>query len=203
MLARGNRVSVTVRPRKSHRPVSTILNSRRQLTLFATEPWRSRLNELRRLLDPVQASLISAHVTLCREDEIEYLETDSIVRRIKSWAHGPLILAFGLPRRFSGHGVLLPCERGSDQFHSLRQWLLQRQDVRAHEAHLTLAHPRNPPSAGNTEASLQSCPPALQLQFPSVALIEQQGSADWRVIAESTLGSGASGSFGLRAVGTH
>jgi hypothetical protein len=179
--------------------MSTASNHRRQLTLFVTEPWRSRLDALRQVLDPVQASLIAAHVTLCREDEIERLDTASIVGRARSWPCGPLTLFFGRPQRFGGHGALLPCEQGSDQFRQLRQWLLQDRAAREHYAHLTLAHPRNPESAGNTDAALDTCPLLPPLQFASVAVIEQYGSSPWTVIGEAVLGSAASGVAGALA----
>jgi len=164
-------------------------NSRRQLTLFVAGPWSSRLEDLRRVLDPVQASLIAAHVTLCREDELEQLDLQSVIARAEAWAHGPLNLSFGPPQRFNGHGVLLQCQQGRTQFDSLRRWLLQDPNAREHAAHLTLAHPRNPRAVGNTEATLTACPRALQLQFRAVALIEQQGTAPWRVLQEATLGT--------------
>ena len=162
-------------------------NSRRQLTLFVAEPWRSRLNGFRQTLDPVQASLISAHVTLAREDEIGLLDPQSLFKRVASWSHGPISLAFGQPQRFFEHGVLLPCEQGQERFLQLRQWLLQDQGARAHEAHLTLAHPRNPRSLGNTEVALSALPRSIQLQFASVSLIEQIGTSPWRVLQESNL----------------
>jgi hypothetical protein len=173
--------------------VSSAPNIRRQLTLFVAGPWASRLEALRRSLDPVQGSLIPAHVTLCREDEIEGTTPSVLFTRVESWEAGSITLAFGHPVRFSGHGVLLPCERGSGQFKRLRQWLLQDQHAREHGAHITLAHPRNPRSAGNTDPALAACPQALELQFGSVALIEQQGSEPWRLIQEATLGSSAHG----------
>jgi 2'-5' RNA ligase len=172
-------------------PVPTAQNRRRQLTLFVPEPERAALDALRSSLDPVQASLIPAHVTLCREDEIEHLDPAAVFTRVKSWAQGPLRLAFGGARVFNGHGVLLPCQHGSEGFHHLRQWLLQDQAAREHAAHLTLAHPRNPKAAGNTATTLAACPRALELQFPAVALIEQHGFAPWRVLQEANLGGTA------------
>lgn len=65
---------------------------RRQLTLFVPEPRRAHLDALRQTLDPVQASLIGAHVTLCREDEIQDLDPVVMVRRVAAWPHGPLTL---------------------------------------------------------------------------------------------------------------
>lgn len=166
---------------------------RRQLTLFVAGPWASRLEALRRALDPVQASLIAAHVTLCREDEIEHIAPFALLSRVESWKEGPITLTFGHPVRFNAHGVLLPCEKGAGDFKRLRQWLLHEQNAREHGAHLTLAHPRNPRSAGNTDTALAACPQALELQFGSVALIEQQGSEPWRLVQEATLGSNAHG----------
>jgi hypothetical protein len=144
---------------------------------------------MRRSLDPVQASLIAAHVTLCREDEIEDINPSLLLNRVGSWEAGPVTLTFGHPARFNGHGVLLPCEHGSGAFKRLRQWLLQDQAAREHSAHVTLAHPRNPRSAGNTDDALASCPAGLEFRFGSVALIEQKGYEPWRLIQEATLGS--------------
>ena len=173
--------------------VSPAPSSRRQLTLFVSPPWGPSLDTLRRVLDPVQAELIAAHVTLCREDELEGTDAPSLFSLVESWAAGPISLSFGKPTRFRDHGVLLPCEHGSDEFRRLRQWLLQDQTVRDHGAHITLAHPRNPRSAGNTDAALAACPQALELKFASVALIEQRASAPWRFIQEATLGSSTHG----------
>jgi hypothetical protein len=168
-------------------------NSRRQLTLFVSPPWGPRLDALRRQLDPVQASLIAAHVTLCREDEFEGTTPLALLSRAESWVAGPIRLAFGQATRFNGHGVLMPAARGSGNFNRLRQWLLQDTSAREHGAHITLAHPRNSRAEGNTDAALSACPQALELPFASVALIEQQGSGPWRLIQEATLGSSASG----------
>jgi hypothetical protein len=162
--------------------------SRTQLTLFVPAPWGTQLDSFRRVLDPAQASLIASHVTLCREDEIAELDPSSIFARVASWQHGPAVLDFGLPQRFSGHGVLLPCVNGSERFQALRKWLLQDQGARAHEAHITLAHPRNTRSPSNTDATLEGCPRALHLAFPSVALIEQEQGSNWAVVRDAALG---------------
>jgi hypothetical protein len=155
--------------------------------------WAPLLEALRRTLDPVQASLIAAHVTVCREDEIEGTSTKALLTRVKSWGKGPITLAFGQPVRFAGHGVLLQCEQGFGEFQLLRRCLLGSQEVREHAAHLTLVHPRNPRSAGNTDSALAACPQELELQFASVALIEQRGSEPWRLLEEASLGSNTPG----------
>lgn len=168
--------------------MAAIPTCRRQLTLFVSPPWGPRLDALRCGLDPVQAALIASHVTLCREDEIEGITQPALFSRVESWTAGPISLAFGRAERFQGHGVLLPCEHDSGEFQRLRRWLLQDPDAREHGAHITLAHPRNPRSAGNTDAALAACPQALALQFASVALIEQRGTAPWTRVQEAMLG---------------
>jgi len=165
---------------------------RRQLTLFVPPPWGPRLDALRRVLDPVQAALIAAHVTLCREDEIAGETASALFSRLTAWADGPLRLAFGPPQRFQGHGLLLPCAQGAASFQQLRRLLLQDPAAREHGAHLTLAHPRNPQAAGNTPAALAACPQALALRLTRVALIEQQGAAPWTLIDEAAVGGSAS-----------
>ena len=177
----------------THTSVSIAPNVRRQLTLFVAGPWASRLEALRHALDPVQASLIGAHVTVCREDEIEGASPSALFNRVEAWVAGPIRMGFGQPERFDGHGVLLPCVHGSREFNRLRQWVLQERYAREHRAHITLAHPRNPRSAGNTDAALAAWADVLELQFEVVALIEQLGSGPWRVLQEATLGSTAHG----------
>ncbi|MDX2037043.1 MAG: hypothetical protein SFX72_10355 [Isosphaeraceae bacterium] len=166
---------------------------RTQVTLFVEPPWGPVLDELRAVLDPVQAALISAHVTLLREDEFADVAADVILHRAGAWAAGPLVLGFGRPQRFEGHGVLLPCERGAEGFRGLRRWLLPDRDVREHAAHLTLAHPRNPRSTGNTDEAIESLPQVLELEFTTASLIEQVGREPWRIIQSVRLGRCDSG----------
>jgi len=161
---------------------------RTQLTLFVPSPEREQLEALRHQLDPVQAALIAAHVTLCREDEIAALAADTLPDRVRRWPHGPLMLAFGAPQRFQGHGALLPGAQGLQAFQQLRQWLLADAAARVHHAHLTLAHPRNPRAPGNTDAALDAAPPALRLRLSQVALVQQAGAQPWRLPQQAPLG---------------
>lgn len=165
-------------------------NPRRQLTLFVPATSSVALEAVRRRLDPIQAALIAVHVTLCREDELVDLDIEARLERVRAWDAGPIRLGFGAPRRFSGHGVLLPCEQGSDEFHRLRQWILDDRGARLHDAHITLAHPRNPRAPTNVDAALAESPATLRVAFPSVALIEQVGGAPWTLLQEASLGGG-------------
>lgn len=45
------------------------MSLREQLSLYVPPPIAAILEGVRRVVDPVQAALIRAHVTLCRESE--------------------------------------------------------------------------------------------------------------------------------------
>lgn len=165
-------------------------NHRRQLTLFVPTTSSAEIESVRRRLDPIQAALIAAHVTLCREDELVDLDVEAMLERVRTWDAGPIRLGFGVPRRFSGHGVLLPCEQGTDDFHRLRQWILDDRGARHHDAHITLAHPRNPRAPTNVDAALAEVPSTLHVTFPSVAVIEQVDGGPWTTMREGLLGTG-------------
>lgn len=162
---------------------------RRQLSLYVEGPQRERLEAVRAAVDPVQAALIPAHVTLCRDEEVAELDADALAQRLRGAAR--LQLVFGAAERFSEHGILLPCLAGQDAFHALRQRALGRTDVRHAEAHLTLAHPRNPRAAGNDLAVTREClSDRLELCFDSVKLIEQRKGGRWSVLTTAKLTQG-------------
>lgn len=152
---------------------------RRQLTLFVPSPFREQIEAVRRIVDPIQSSLISAHVTLCREDELSDLE--SITRRLKQSPPAPIVLRFGPPRVFMGHGLLLECTEGLNAFRTLREYILGSTSIRDHQPHITLAHPRNPQAPGNSlnaTAGLND----LTISFDEIALIEQRKQHPWIVL---------------------
>jgi hypothetical protein len=149
-----------------------------------TEAVAKDVESVRRLLDPIQASLIRAHVTLCREDELEKLGSLELEARLRDYEPGALSLRFGPPERFHEHGMLLPCVEGQEDFQALRRWVLSSSAAKPHAAHITLAHPRNPKSAGNTSENATLLARGLSVTFPAVALIRQQGSAAWEQLSE-------------------
>jgi hypothetical protein len=173
---------------------------RRQLSVFAPEPMRTALDALRATLDPVQHRLIPAHVTLCREDELEVLTPDAnadavaaavALRLTEPPASRALTLVFGTAESFDEHGILLPCVDGESAFHALRAEILTPaiapDALRRPAAHLTLAHPRNPRAPGNSLAVAQRTVSPLRLTFGEVHLIERVGSAPWTVQATFAL----------------
>jgi hypothetical protein len=138
-------------------------------------------------LDPIQASLIPAHVTLCREDELGDMSCSDIETTLGIPAAQVLTLQFGRPLAFQGHGLLLPCVAGEAQFRTLRELILTPAKARRHEPHITLAHPRNPKSDNNSLASALELPDGLSFRFCVVQLIEQAGAAPWRLVREFAL----------------
>ncbi len=167
------------------------MTRRTQWTLFVPSPHRERLDAIRAQLDPVQHALIGAHVTLCREDEIEGIDVDVLRALLCTFAATELRLWFGDPVRFGGHGVLLPCVEGHEQFHRLRQHVLGDASARRQEAHVTLAHPRNPHAEGNRDDVVAGLRCARVIHFAHVARIEQDGSAPWQTLGVHALGGGA------------
>ncbi|QEL55021.1 2'-5' RNA ligase family protein [Chromobacterium paludis] len=165
---------------------------REQLTLFVPRVEGAPLEVVRRALDPVQAGLIAAHVTLCREDEIAGLSMERLFERLRGMA--PLRLAFGPAECFLGHGILLPCIEGEADFQAMRRAVLGS-GARGHAPHLTLAHPRNPRAAGNSLLDTPGLPGAMTLMFGAVSMIRQHGEAPWRQLGRMTLGVSALGAL--------
>ncbi len=155
---------------------------RRQLSLFVPPHTSTKLEELRSLLDPVQQSLIPAHVTLCREDELADLSGDQLQERLRRAWVKPLTLRFGRPEAFASHGILLHCVDGEQEFHQLRELLLGTTMARLHRPHITLAHPRNPRAPGNSLANTSRLPVDLVVTFDTVSWIEQVGHQPWKLL---------------------
>jgi 2'-5' RNA ligase len=158
------------------------LNSRVQLTLFVPGSAAEEIEATRRLLDPVQFNLIPAHVTLCREDELEGAGYSSLEQRLCAGRAKPLTLTFGTPESFSTHGILLPCVSGEEGFQELRRLVLGAGLVRRQLPHITLAHPRNPKAFGNSLANAAALRAGIEVTFEAVCRIVQAGISPWRVV---------------------
>jgi 2'-5' RNA ligase len=159
--------------------------TRRQLSMYVPQDAAGEIEAVRRVVDPVQSRLIPAHVTLCREDELGDLA--SVRARLRSAPFKPLTLRFGKPVAFAGHGLLLECVEGEDRFRALRQYLLASSRVRAQKPHITLAHPRNPRAEGNSLGNTTTLPEVVEVTFPSIRLIEQEGGGPWRSLEKYEL----------------
>jgi 2'-5' RNA ligase len=158
---------------------------RKQLSMYVPPDAGREIEEVRRVLDPIQHSLIPAHITLCREDELT--ELSAIQHRLNNNPLPQLTLRFGKPEIFSGHGVLLHCVEGGGAFHALREYLLGSKNIREQMPHITLAHPRNPKAFGNTLQNALPLPENITITFPTIFLIEQAGSAPWQILSTHRL----------------
>jgi hypothetical protein len=163
------------------------VRTRTQLSLYAPSPSAEKLDEVRRRLDPVQAGLIPAHVTLCREDELQDIDLTRLGAIIRSSDASPIRMRFGHPVFFQGHGILLPCMEGADDFQKLRCLVLGTHTARSHAPHITLAHPRNPRSSHNTPGSLASIPRDWVIVFSEIMHILQRDTLPWQVIEQHSL----------------
>jgi 2'-5' RNA ligase len=159
--------------------------TRKQLSLYVPPEAAREIEAVRRVVDPIQSSLIPAHVTLCREDELGDLA--AVRARLRAAPFGPLTLRFGRPAASAGHGLLLECVGGEERFRALREYLLAPGRVREQRPHLTLAHPRNPKAEGNSLSNASALPELIELTFPNVYLIEQEGRRPWRPLEKYEL----------------
>lgn len=154
---------------------------RRQATLFFNNA-PPALTHSRHRYNPVQADLIPAHVTLCREDEV--VDWLAFKQRVASLTRVELELKFGRPIR-NGNSVLLPAIEGMEAFVSLRRNLLSdgTSEPRPMNAHVTIIHPRNGTCTDEIfEEILQLLQP-FQWTFNEIAVIEQQNGGPWQVLS--------------------
>ncbi len=160
-----------------------VMKKRLQLTLFVDEKDATALENIRKTHNPAQFALIKAHVTLCREDELEPL--DRVLDNLKNLQHGPVSVQFGPPIRFSeDKGVLLPASGDNEAFQALRAGVLEglTESPRRHEAHLTLMHPRNSACTDAVFEQISALDLPRELRFRTVSLIEQEGDNVWKVL---------------------
>lgn len=165
------------------------MNKRRlQLTLFVDEKHSVAIESIRQKFNPQQYGLIKAHVTLCREDEIEPFE--AVLYNLTQQALPKISISFGKAIRFSDdNGVLLPANDNLHSFRTLRSQVLHGiiEAPRNHEPHITLMHPRN---STCTEVIYQQIVkitlPSL-ITFEKISLIEQIGQEPWKIIQEFDL----------------
>ena len=162
------------------------MTTRCQLSLFLSGPDAAGIEAIRQLVDPVQASLIPAHVTLVREHEL--VDLAAVERRLAELRSHRIELTFGAAERFGGHGLLLPCIDGLEDYRSLRRVLLGPGPIDEPQPHLTLAHPRNPQALGNSLAVARGLPSPLRRTFAAVHVIRQCGRDPWEILREHALG---------------
>lgn len=158
---------------------------RKQLSLYAPREMAQEIEAVRKIVDPIQSSLIPAHITLCREDELDDLA--NLQDRLINIPFKPITLSFGKPESFAGHGLLLHCIAGEDEFRLLREYLLGSKNIRNQRPHITLAHPRNPKAIDNSLDNTTGLPEIISITFPTINLIQQTANEPWQILASYEL----------------
>ena len=152
--------------------------TRRQLSLFLPEAQRLLVERIRLRLDPIQHALIPAHVTLCRDDELPYLQ--QLTQRLDRLEPFLITMKFGEPQELPDGCVLLRPSLGLEEFQALRQSILGL-SAPAYGAHLTLLHSRNASGAVHDLTAIARELADLVVTFNTVSLIEQHGCDPWQV----------------------
>src|SRR5688572_4559357 len=163
-------------------------HQRRQLTLFVDEKYSAAIERIRQKFNPLQFEIIKAHVTLCREDEIEAIE--AVLYNLTNQVLPKVSICFGRAIRFSdGNGVLLPSYENSDSFKTLRSQILHGiiEAPRNHEPHITLMHPRNSICTDDIYQQIANIILPSFITFERISLIEQLDQGKWKIIQEFDL----------------
>lgn len=163
-------------------------NKRRQLTLFLSEIDSSEIEKCREKYNLEQFKLIKAHITLCREDEIEQLE--KIKANLNKICFKSFDLEFGKPILFSENkGVLIPVVRNEVVFQNLRVEILNGiiKLPRSQKPHITLMHPRNSTCNNEIFETIVNLKLPTKLRFSKISLIEQTFGRSWEILEEYKL----------------
>jgi hypothetical protein len=158
---------------------------RRQLTLFVDDQESESIEQIRKKFNPEQYQLIKAHVTLCREDEIEDLTR--VLINLEKLSLKPIVIHFENPIRFSdGKGVMLLASDNNDEFQVLRKQILTGiiENPRNHKAHITLMHPRNSECTDEIYEEIEQQVLPRSIEFKKMCLIEQLNEEIWVVKKE-------------------
>lgn len=159
-----------------------------QLTLFLNEQESESIEKIRREFNPIQYELIKAHVTLCREDELEQLE--KVMKNLTGLDHGHVAIDFGAVARFSdGKGVFIPAIGEKKPFQNLRARILQGviDKPRIQEPHITLMHPRNATCTDEIFEQIKQCNFPNKMVFQKISLIEQTNGMRWNILEQFDL----------------
>lgn len=157
-------------------------STRRQLTLFISDQ-TDVIEKIRAKYNPCQYSLIAAHITLCREEEIENWE--KILKNIKSISLSqPLQIKFGPVERFSEKkGLMISAKAKNQAFRELRKTVLGfENDIKNPQAHITLMHPRNSTCTDEIFELIKRIELPTELYFDKIHVIEQRNGDPWLVV---------------------
>lgn len=155
------------------------------MTLFPEPADVLIIEQIRQEFNPRQFELIKAHVTLCREDELENLEQvlSNLLLLIQTQQN--IYIEFGKVARFdNGKGLFLPATNDNKQFENLRKQVLTGliDHPRKQEAHITLMHPRNSTCTDHIFELVEKINLPAKLEFKQISLIEQENGGQWKIL---------------------
>jgi hypothetical protein len=163
-------------------------NIRRQLTLFVEQKDAEAIELVRQEFNPIQFELIKAHVTLCREDEIQNIE--QVISNLLHLTQTEFVIKFGKAARFdNGKGLFIPATIGNGEFQELRRQVLVGvcDNPRNQEPHITLMHPRNSMCTNYIFEKIEKVSLPTKLKFKRISLIEQLEGRQWKILQEFDL----------------
>jgi 2'-5' RNA ligase len=158
-------------------------NKRTQLSLFISEDAAETIESIRKKYNPLQYELIKSHVTICREDELE--EIESVKLNLENLNQSSIDILFGAVVRFdNGKGVMLPAIGNNKPFENLRKIILEGiiETPRKHEPHITLMHPRNSTCTDEMFKEVKDYNFPSKITFHTISLIEQEIGMPWNIV---------------------
>ncbi|MBK0384294.1 2'-5' RNA ligase family protein [Pedobacter sp. SD-b] len=165
-------------------------NIRRQLTLFVEPTDAVTIEQIRQEFNPRQFAIIKAHVTLCREEEIENLEQVISNLSMLTQTQQSIFIKFGKVARFDNKkGLLLPATNDNKEYYNLRRQVLSGliDNPRKQEAHITLLHPRNSICTDKIFEQVLEINLPTKLKFKRISVIEQENGGQWKILQEFNL----------------
>jgi len=151
---------------------------RRQLTLFLPEHEKHQVDAIRQWLDPRQHQIIAAHVTLCRETEIENWAK---VHAALKTASIDVSLTFGKPIRLEDGCIMLPVSGATESYDALRRTLLGN-SCKSHAPHITLLHPRHAQDRNDDLEMIARAITLSTMRFTEACVIEQVNGGVWKTV---------------------
>ena len=165
-----------------------MINTRKQLTLFLDAAEADSIERIRAKFNPAQFKIIRSHITLCREHEIEALET--VLNNLDNLKTEQFELGLDELIRFSeGKGVLIKVKDKQNHFQKLRAAVLKNTtpEPGIHTPHITLMHPRNSSCNDSIFEEIKEIGIPEKLRITSITLIEQEIGKKWKVLKEYKL----------------
>lgn len=153
---------------------------RKQLTLFVPKKYSEMIELVRSKFNPKQRELIDAHITLCREDEIEDLE--KVLENLSKIKNTEIIISFGKPEKFSDEKGIFLVAKNSIVFDELRGKIIS--NPRKQIPHITLLHPRNSEYSDEIFEQIKKIEFPEEIEFKTISLIEQTDGGKWITLKE-------------------